>query len=199
MFLYAAGRAGNTRGLGCERLGLSVSDRGTLSVDSTYATKVPGVYAAGDVIGFPALGSTSMDQGRVAVTHMFGLHSLERIASAIPYGIYTIPEVSMVGLTEPAALKQGLEFATIRVNYADIPRGSILGVEHGFLKLVYHRRDHTVLGVHIIGPHATELIHYGMQLVEGRKPLSHITSEVFNYPTLHELYKQAAYAAWNDR
>lgn len=198
MFLYAAGRGGNTKDLGCDRLGLEVSERGNLSVDSTYATKVPNVYAVGDVIGFPALGSTSMDQGRVAVTHMFGLHSLERIATAIPYGIYTIPEVSMVGLTEAAARKKGVEFAVIRVDYADIPRGTIMGVEHGFLKLVYDRQDHTILGVHIIGPHATELIHYGMQLVEDHKTLTHITSEVFNFPTLHELYKQAAYAAWND-
>lgn len=198
MFLYAAGRTGNTAGLGCEALGLAVSARGTLTVDATFATAVPGVYAAGDVIGFPALGSTSMDQGRVAVTHMFGLHGVERIATAIPYGIYTIPEISMVGLTEEAAKKQGLDCGVSRIDYADIPRGTILGVKHGFLKLIYDRKDRTVLGVHIIGAQATELIHYGMELVEDRKTLGHITGEVFNFPTLHELYKQAAYAAWTD-
>lgn len=198
MFLFAAGRIGNTAALGCERIGLTPSDRGTLPVNADYATSTPGVYAAGDVIGFPALGSTSMDQGRVAVTHMFGLHSVERIATAIPYGIYTIPEISMVGLTEAEAQRQGRDVASVRVDYADIPRGTILGVKQGFLKLVYDRCDRVVLGVHVIGPQATELIHYGMELVEDGKTLAHVTAEVFNYPTLHELYKEAAYAAWPD-
>ncbi len=196
IFLFATGRSGNTAGLGCDRIGLQPSPHGTLAVDATYGTAVPGVYAVGDVIGFPALGSTGMDQGRVAVTHMFGLHGLERIATAIPFGIYTIPEISMVGLTEAEAGKRGLDCATSRVDYAEVPRGTILGVEHGFLKLVYDRKNRTVLGVHLIGPQATELIHYGMELVEDRKTLAHITAEVFNFPTLHELYKQAAYAAW---
>jgi NAD(P) transhydrogenase len=198
MFLFATGRSGNTAGLGCDRIGLTPSIRGTLVVDAAYRTAAPGVYAVGDVIGFPALGSTGMAQGRVAVTHMFNLHGAERIASAIPYGIYTIPEISTVGVTAEEAAKAGRDAATARVEYADVPRGTILGIEHGFLKLIYDRKDRSVLGVHLIGPQATELIHYGVALVENRRTLAHITGTVFNFPTLHELYQEAAYSAWPD-
>jgi len=196
VFLYATGRVGNTAELNAGAVGLRPTPRGALEVDKTYRTTVPHVYAAGDVIGFPALGSISMDQGRVAVTHMFGLHDVERIASAVPYGIYTIPEVAMVGLTEEEAHKQGLPHAVARANYADVPRGVIIGAERGFLKIVHEPSAQTVLGVHIIGPQAAELIHYGMELVENRESLAHVTGTVFNFPTLHELYKYAAYSAW---
>jgi NAD(P) transhydrogenase len=196
MFLYTAGRSGNTQGLECEKAGLHPTERGLLEVDETYRTAVAHIFAAGDVIGFPALGSTSMDQGRVAVTHMFNLRDVERIATAVPYGIYTIPEVSMVGLTEKKAREAQLNFAVARAQYADVPRGVIIGDENGFLKILFDRTDQTVLGVHIIGQQATELIHYGMELVEGRRNLKHIIGAVFNFPTLHELYKRAAYEAW---
>jgi NAD(P) transhydrogenase len=196
MFLYAAGRNGNTAELACEKAGLQPVERELLKVDEKFRTTVPHIYAVGDVIGFPALGSTSMDQGRVAVTHMFGLHDVERVATQFPFGIYTIPEVSMVGQTEEAARKQGIEIVVGRAFFKDIPRGLILGAERGFLKLVVNRQSGIIVGVHIFGLHATELIHYGMELVENGRTLRHVLGTVFNFPTLHELYKYAAYAIW---
>ncbi|MCL5097623.1 MAG: Si-specific NAD(P)(+) transhydrogenase [Candidatus Omnitrophica bacterium] len=196
MFLYASGRNGNTTDLDCARAGLKLAGRETLEVDETYRTAVPHIYAAGDVIGFPALGSTSMDQGRVAVTHMFGLHDVERVAKQFPFGIYTIPEVSMIGLTEETARKKGIDYAVGRAFYKDIPRGLIVGAEHGFLKMIVNRRNRMVLGVHIFGTHATELVHYGMELVENEESLGRVLGTVFNFPTLHELYKYAAYEIW---
>ena len=196
MFLYTAGRGGNIDALHCEKIGLHATPRGLLEVDDTYRTTVPNIYAAGDIIGFPALGSTSMDQGRVAVTHMFGLHDTERIAAAVPYGIYTIPEIAMVGLTEEKAREQGIECAVARARYTDVPRGVILGDEQGLLKILFSKTDQTILGVHIIGEQATELIHYGMELLESHRDLRHIIGTVFNFPPLHELYKRAAYEAW---
>ena len=140
-----------------------------------------------------------MDQGRVAVTHMFDLHDFERIAQAVPYGIYTIPEVSMVGLTEEKAREQKLDYGVARARYVDVPRGVMMGDEMGLLKIIYHRASRVVLGVHIIGTKATEMIHYGMELIEAGRDLRHIIGAVFNYPTLHELYKRAAYEAWEKR
>ena len=140
-----------------------------------------------------------MDQGRVAVTHMFGLHDLERVAKLFPFGIYTIPEVSMVGLTEEEAGKQGIDYAIGRARYQDVPRGVIIGAQEGFLKLVLDRESERVLGVHIFGHQATELIHYGMELVDDQKALRHILGTVFNFPTLHELYKHAAYDVWSNQ
>jgi NAD(P) transhydrogenase len=197
MFLYAAGRNGNTARLGCENAGLRPTDREALQVDQLYRTAVPHIFAVGDVIGFPALGSTSMDQGRVAVTHMFGLHDVERLAKVFPYGVYTIPEISMVGLAEEEATKQGIDYVIGRARYQDVPRGLIIGAQEGFLKLVLDRKTERVLGVHIFGHQATELIHYGMELVESEKTLRHILATVFNFPTLHELYKYAAYDFWS--
>jgi len=197
MLLYAAGRNGNTAALACENAGLHPTDRETLQVDAMYRTSVPHIFAVGDVIGFPALGSTSMDQGRVAVTHMFGLHDLERVAKLFPFGIYTIPEVSMVGLTEDEAREKGIDCAIGRARYQAVPRGVITGVREGFLKLVLDRESERVLGVHVFGHQATELIHYGMELVDGQKTLRHILGTVFNFPTLHELYKHAAYDVWS--
>ena len=199
MFLYASGRNGNTAALACEKAGLKPTGRELLEVDDNYRTAVPHIYAAGDVIGFPALGSTSMDQGRVAVTHMFGLHDVERVAKEFPFGVYTIPEVSMVGLSEEAARAKGLDYVVGRANYKDVPRGLIIGAERGFLKLLVERQSRAILGVHIFGIHATELIHYGLELVERGESLGHLLGTVFNFPTLHELYKYAAYEVWTDK
>jgi NAD(P) transhydrogenase len=196
MLLFSAGRNGNTAGLDCEKAGLHVDERETLAVDETYRTSVPHIYAAGDVIGFPALGSTSMDQGRVAVTNMFGLHEIERVAKEFPFGVYTIPEVSMIGLTEEAAKKKGIDYLASRIEYQDVPRGLIIGAKLGFLKLIVDRPSQKVLGVHIFGLHATELIHYGMEMVENGETITRILGTVFNFPTLHELYKYAAYKIW---
>lgn len=197
MFLYAAGRNGNTTDLGLDRAGLQVTKHGTLEVDTSYRTAVPHIYAAGDVIGPPALGSTSMEQGRMAVVHMFGLHDIERVATHIPNGIYTIPEMAMIGLTEEKAHEQGVDFVVGRARYQDTPRGLIIGARFGFLKIVCDRHTQQILGVHIIGNSATELIHYGMELVENGEPLKRILGTVFNFPTLHELYKYAAYDLWS--
>jgi NAD(P) transhydrogenase len=199
MFLYAAGRNGNTADLACENAGLKPCEREAIPVDETYRTAVPHIYAAGDVIGFPALGSISMDQGRVAVTHMFGLHDVERVSKQFPYGIYTIPEVSMIGLTEEAAAEKGLDYVVGRADYRDIPRGVIMGAQRGFLKLVVDRPSRVILGVHIFGFHATELIHYGMEMVENQGSIGRVLSTVFNFPTLHELYKYAAYKIWTHK
>jgi NAD(P) transhydrogenase len=165
-------------------------------VDPRYRTAVPHIYAAGDVIGAPALGSTSMEQGRRAVIDMFGLHEVEWIASQYPIGVYTIPEVAMIGLTEDEARRQGNGVVVGRARYQENPRGLILGVGAGLLKLVCERRTQRILGAHVIGESATELIHYGMQLVELEQPLKRVLGSVFNHPTLHELYKSAAYDVW---
>lgn len=193
MFLFAAGRSGNIQGLNCEKIGLTTGKRGTLVVDSHYQTNIPHIYAVGDVIGFPSLASTSMDQGRVAVAYIFNTEDLKQLPAFLPYGIYTIPEVSMVGLTEEEANEINLSYCTGKARYADMARGKIMGAKSGFLKLVFNRDDLVVRGVHIIGNIACELIHYGVTLVEEKKDLYDVIGQVFNYPTLHDLYKYAAY------
>lgn len=193
MVLFAAGRAGRVDALKLENIKLEKNSRGLIEVNERYQTRVPNVYAAGDVIGFPSLASTSMDQGRVAVTQMFQLEGYERLAHVFPYGIYTVPEVSMVGMTEEEAQKKGLPYGVSRAFHTDMPRGKILGAQSGFLKLVYEKGSHRILGVHIIGHIASELIHYGVTVVESGKTLEDVSSAVFNCPSLHELYKYAAY------
>lgn len=193
MVLFAAGRAGRVDALNLERIGLAKNARGLIEVNERYQTKVPHVYAAGDVIGFPSLASTSMDQGRVAVTQMFELEGYEHLARVFPYGIYTVPEVSMVGMTEEEAQRKGLPYGVGRAHHAEMPRGKILGTQVGFLKLVYEKGSHRVLGVHIIGHLASELVHYGVTVIEAGKTLEDVSSAVFNCPSLHELYKYAAY------
>jgi len=193
MFLFAAGRCGNIKALNCEKIGIVTSDRETIKVDETYRTNIPNIYAVGDVIGFPALASTSMDQGRVAVAHIFKTEDLKHLPAFFPYGIYTVPEVSMVGMTEEEAQKKQLNYCTGKARYADMVRGKIMGAKAGFLKLVFTREDRIIRGVHIIGNIACELIHYGMSIVEEKRTLNDIIGEVFNFPTLHDLYKYAAY------
>lgn len=193
MFLFAAGRSANTKSLNCGAAGVKLGKREVVEVDSTYRSSVPNIYAVGDVIGFPALASTSMDQGRVAVSHIFGLNDLPAISPMLPYGIYTIPEVSMIGMTEDEAKKKGIDYCTGKARYAEMPRGKIMGAKDGFLKIVFDRDSLLILGVHIIGPIASELIHYGMMLVHQKLTVNELISEVFNYPTLHDLYKYAGY------
>jgi len=129
----------------------------------------------------------------VAVTHMFSTEGFGQISGTFPYGIYTVPEVSMVGLSEEEAHAKNLPVLHGKAFYEKMPRGKILGAEDGFLKLVFDRNTHIILGVHIIGIQATEIIHYGMSLVEGKKTLEDVTATAFNFPTLHDLYKYAAY------
>ena len=193
MFLYAAGRSGNTKSLNLNKIGIKKGKRETIPVNACYQTNVSSVYAVGDVVGFPALASTSMDQGRVAVSHMFQIKDHDHIAKIFPIGIYTIPEVSMVGLTERAAREQNVAYEVGIANFSFMPRGKIMGIKTGFLKLVFEKETLEVLGVHCIGPLATELIHFGLGLVENKKNLHQIISTIFNYPTLHDLYKYASY------
>jgi NAD(P) transhydrogenase len=194
MFLFAAGRNGNLKGLKPELAGLKTGPRETLQVNEKFQTSVPHIYAVGDVIGFPALASTSMDQGRVAVAHIFNTKDLESLTETFPYGIYTIPEVSMVGMSEHEAIQQGMSCCTGKAFYRNTARGKIQGIKQSwFLKLIFHRETKVVLGVHIIGRAATEIIHYGLTLVQDKKTLEQVIATVFNYPTLHDLYKYAAY------
>jgi NAD(P) transhydrogenase len=176
-----------------DKVGLDKNSRGLIEVNERYQTKVPHIYAAGDVIGFPSLASTSMDQGRVAATQMFQLEGFEQLAHVFPYGIYTVPEVSMVGMTEEEAQKKGLPYGVGRALHADMPRGKILGAKDGFLKVVYEKGSRKILGVHVVGNLASELIHFGVMVIEGGKTLDEVSSMVFNCPSLHELYKYAAY------
>ena len=193
LFLFAAGRNGRTKELGLQKMGVATGSREQILVDEHYKTSVPYIYAVGDVIGFPALASTSMDQGRVAVTHIFNAGGFDSLAKVIPLGIYTVPEISMVGLTEEEAISKKIDYCTGRAKHSNMARGKIMGAKEGMLKLVFNKEDLVIIGVHIFGPLATELIHYGLSLVENKKNLMHVISTVFNYPTLHDLYKYAAY------
>lgn len=194
MFLFAAGRSGTTKSLKLENAGVKVGNREAILVDKTFKTNVPHIYAVGDVIGFPALASTSTEQGRVAVAHIFKMSDLENLPTYYPFGIYTIPEVSMVGINEEEAQQRGIDYCTGKCRYPDIARGKIMGAKAGFLKLIFERQTLKIIGVHIIGNIATELIHYGLLLVENKKTLYDVIGTVFNYPTLHDLYKYAAYS-----
>jgi len=191
--LYAAGRSGNVGRLKLEDIGLTPDKRGLLEVNEHFQTEIPHIYAAGDVIGFPSLASTSMEQGRVAMCHAFDFLYKDRVAALLPYGLYTIPEVSMAGLTEEAALEKGIEYETGKSRYADNPRGQIVGSKRGMLKLVFRKSDKQLLGVHMIGENASEIIHTGMMTMYFRGTIDAFIGSVFNYPTLSDLYKYAAY------
>lgn len=193
MFLFAAGRNGNTKSLNLDRVGITVNKRELIEVDETYKTNVQNIYAVGDCIGFPALASTSMDQGRVAVAHIFKTHDLEYLSPVLPYGIYTIPEISTVGISEEQAREKGLNFETGRYYHAKTHRGKIMGAKAGMLKIVFTKDDLVIHGVHIIGHLATEMIHYGVLLVEEKRTIMNVIAAVFNHPTLHDLYKYACY------
>ncbi|HVZ95038.1 MAG TPA: Si-specific NAD(P)(+) transhydrogenase [Phycisphaerales bacterium] len=189
--LYCVGRQGNTEELALEKIGLAADDRGRIKVDANFQTEVQGVYAVGDVIGFPALASTSMEQGRLAVSHMFG-NKTESLPHLFPYGIYAIPEISMVGWTEDALTKEDIPFETGVANYREIARGQLLGDVTGMLKLLIHQQTRAILGVHCIGNGATEIIHIGQAVMAFQGTVDYFINAVFNYPTLAECYKVAA-------
>lgn len=191
--LFAAGRRAAVDGLKIEKAGLSLNDRGYLAVNENYRTSVPHIYAAGDVIGFPALASTSMEQGRVAVCHAFGFNYKQRVASMLPMGIYTIPEISAAGETEESCEEKKLDYCVGRARYANNARGHIIGDTTGLLKLIFSRTDRRLLGVSLIGESATELIHVGLMALDAGKTIDEFIQQVFNYPTLSEMYKYAAY------
>jgi NAD(P) transhydrogenase len=191
--LFAAGRRGAVEGLALEKAGLGINPRGHIDVNEHYQTSVRNIYAAGDVIGFPALASTSMEQGRVAMCHAFGFPYKQRLASQLPMGIYTIPEISAVGETEESCREKKIEFAVGRAKYANNARGQIIGDFAGLLKLIFQRDNKQLLGVQILGESATELIHLGMAVLEAEGTIDTFIELVFNYPTLSEMYKYAAY------
>jgi NAD(P) transhydrogenase len=191
--LFAAGRRAAVDGLALEKAGLALNDRGYIPVDENYRTGVTNIYAAGDVIGFPALASTSMEQGRVAVCHAFGFQYKQRVASMLPMGIYTIPEISAAGETEDSCKEKKIACCVGRARYANNARGHITGDTAGLLKLVFAPGDKKLLGVSIIGESATELIHIGMMVLDNGLTINEFIEQVFNYPTLSEMYKYAAY------
>lgn len=191
--LFAAGRHAAVDGLSLDKAGLALNERGYIPVDENYRTTVPHIYAAGDVIGFPALASTSMEQGRVAVCHAFGFAYKQRVASMLPMGIYTIPEISAAGETEDSCKEKQIDYCVGRALYANNARGHIIGDTAGMLKLIFNRADKKLLGVSIIGESATELIHIGMMVLDHSLTIDEFIQQVFNYPTLSETYKYAAY------
>ncbi len=190
--LFAAGRSGNTDNLGLENLGIEVDERGLIKVDDMYRTNVGNIYAVGDVIGFPSLASSSMDQGRLAAIHAFKQNDTSCINNLLPIGIYTIPEVSMVGDTEESLSKQNQEYEIGIARYFELARGQIINDHDGMLKLIFEPKSRRILGVHIVGERATELIHIGQAVMTFGGTLDYFMETVLNYPTLSEAYKVAA-------
>jgi NAD(P) transhydrogenase len=191
MLLYAVGRQANGDQLGLEAAGLKTDARGKISVNASYQTDVPHVYAAGDVIGFPALASTSMEQGRLAGCRMFGAPS-EHMPELFPYGIYTIPEISMVGQTEEKLTAAKVPYEVGISKYVELAKSMMLGDETGMLKMLFNRHTRKLLGVHIIGQRATEIVHIGQAVLAHGGSIEYFRDTVFNYPTLAEAYKVAA-------
>lgn len=216
-FLFAAGRNGASRNLGLEALGVEISSRGQIAVNENYQTAVPNIYAAGDVIGFPALASTSMEQGRLAMCHAFNLTYKKQLATILPYGIYTVPEISMAGLTEEEAGSLGIDYEVGRTFFSQNARGQIIGDQDGMIKLVFSASNQLVsadrkipgaqplpgnqqlltqqqlLGVHVIGELAAELVQVGLGCMYYHGTIDYFIQSVFNFPTLSEAFKYAAY------
>ena len=193
--LVCAGRTSGAAALVPGAAGFGITPRGLIPVDEHFRTTVPHIYAVGDVIGFPALASTSAEQGRVVACHAFGSHAKEALAQFLPAGIYTIPEVSSVGLTEAQAKEKGIPVVVGRADYDQNPRGKIIGDKTGFLKLVFAREDLKLLGVHVIGEQASELVHVGLVAMMTGGDANLFLATCFNYPTLGDLYKLATHDA----
>lgn len=197
ILLYAAGRSGNVADLGLETAGLEADSRGRIKVDpTTFQTCVSNIYAAGDVIGFPSLASTSMEQGRVAACHAFGV-ALTPPPETFPYGIYAVPEISTVGQSEEDVKTSGVAYECGVARFRETSRGHIMGVNSGFLKLIFALGTRRLLGAHIVGEGATELIHIGQAVINLKGTVDYFVDNTFNYPTLAEAYKIAGLDAWN--
>ncbi len=194
--MYSAGRMGASEELNLEAIGIKPDERGRLHVNAHFQTEVTHVYAAGDIIGFPALASTSMQQGRLAACHAFGLPS-DAHTQLLPFGIYTIPEISMVGPTEKDLIHDGVPYEIGIARYREIARGKLIGDDIGMLKLIFHNKTRDLLGVHAIGEGATELIHIGQAVMAHGGKIDYFVENVFNYPTLAECYMVAALAGLN--
>jgi NAD(P) transhydrogenase len=194
--LYTVGRIANTDGLGLDNIGLDVDARGRIPVDDAYRTKIDHVYAAGDVIGFPALAATSMEQGRIAACHMFGIPA-KHTPELLPYGIYTIPEISMVGKNERQLTAAKIPYEVGIARFSEVARGQMIGDRTGLLKLLFDPTSLAILGVHVIGDGATELVHIGQTAMALGGTVEFLRDAVFNYPTLAEAYKLAAFDGLN--
>ena len=196
MALYSIGRTGETDKLSLGAAGLTADARGRLAINEWYQTAVPHIYAVGDVIGFPSLASISMEQGRLAACHAFGIDA-KSVPELFPYGIYTIPEISTVGRNEEELTGQGVPYEVGKAQYREIARGQIIGDSTGLLKLIFHLDTRELLGAHIIGEGASELVHIGQAVMAFGGPIDYFVNTVFNYPTLAECYKTAAFDGIN--
>ena len=194
--LYAVGRQGNVDELNLPAAGLEADARGRIAVDADYRTAQPHIYAAGDVIGFPSLASVSMEQGRIAAARALGL-DLHSNPGTYPYGIYTIPEISFIGRTEEQLTDEDVPYEVGLAYYREIARGQIRGDTTGRLKIIFHRENKVLLGIHIIGEGAAELIHIGQAVLTLGGTVDYFVDTVFNYPTLAECYKAAAFNGLN--
>ena len=192
--LFAAGRRGVTDELSLENIGIEIDSDGRIPVNRDYQTRVPHIYAAGDVIGFPSLTATSSEQGRRAACHAFGVN-VNSQPELFPYGIYSLPEMSMVGLTQKECDRQGIAYETGIARFRDTTRGQIMGLCEGMLKLLFSTETRALLGVHIVGEGATELVHIGQAVISFGGTIDYFLETVFNYPTLAEAYKLAAFDA----
>ncbi len=191
--LYTLGRNANTEGLNLDRIGVKLGKRGRIDVDSDFRTSVGNIFAAGDVIGAPSLAATSQEQGRQAMcAALMQECPLPVSPDLLPYGIYTIPEISMIGATEESLTRQGIPYEIGQVYFNEVARGQIMGDSYGMLKLLFHRETRKLLGVHIIGERATEIIHIGQAVLHFRGTIDYFVNTVFNYPTISEAYKMAA-------
>jgi NAD(P) transhydrogenase len=191
--LIALGRQSNVGPLGLEQIGVKFGNRGLVLVNEKYQTSVPNIYAAGDVIGFPALASTSMEQARVAMAHAFQLAYKERMSPILPLAVYSIPEISSVGMTEDECMAKGIPYLTGHAYYENNPRGQIIGDMSGMIKLVFSPQNKKLLGAHMIGEQASELIHIAAHVMLDDGDIDAFILSVYNYPTLSDLYKYAAY------
>ncbi len=195
VLLWAAGRSSNSENIGLEEIGVKLGKRGLIEVDQHYQTNIPSVYAAGDVIGFPALASTSMEQGRVAACHMFDIEFRKDVSNISPIGIYTIPGISMVGLNEETAEKENVDYIIGKAEYRQNARARMLGDCCGLVKCLFDRSTLAIIGATIIGEDATEMIHLAQLAITAGLGAHDLIGATFNYPTLTELYKYAAYDA----
>ena len=191
MLMFASGRTGAVEELNLPAAGVNVNERGLITVDAELRTSAKNIYAAGDIIGFPALASTSMEQGRMAACNAFGIPFFCD-TGLLPYGIYTIPEISMVGKTEQDLSEEGVPYEIGIARYREVSKGTILGDDSGMLKLIFHQKTGRLLGVHILGEGASELLHIGQAVMAFNGAISYFVDTVFNYPTLAEAYKIAA-------
>jgi NAD(P) transhydrogenase len=197
MLMFAGGRMGATASLNLESCGLTVDSRGRLKINpATFQTEVPHIYAGGDVIGFPSLASTSMEQGRMAACHAFEI-PMPPAPEHFPYGIYSVPEISTVGMNEQEVQQRGIHYECGIARFRETSRGHIMGLDQGLLKMIISIKTRRVLGVHIVGEGATELIHIGQAVINLKGTLDYFIENTFNYPTLAEAYKIAALDAWN--